>query len=1340
MNFIRIKPGNGEKTRFWEDKWCSEGILKIKNPRLFAPESCKLISVGTKLSHPCIYSSFCRKPRGGSELDQLARLGDVLKEVILSSNEDRWVWDLESTGEFSVSSIRNLIDKKILPNVEPKTRWNKFIPIKINIHTWKIMTNSLPTRFNISCRGICIDSILCATCDRGVETASHLFFSCSVARDVVKLITRWWCIEDVELESFDDWENWFDNIRLPQKNKKMLEGVFFVTWWYLWLFRNKILFDAKSPVKALLFDEISSGVGACMGFLQKPPRSENRWLGLRGGGFFFWQSENRVISLCPKEFISSLVLVQDLTYWPDPIIIPDPYFHHITYFVLTSWRHPWDTEQLRSTKILTMSNREQSAPSQPTSAMRNTVEKGKEPVTQDRGGPVSDPALRKYCDKNYNQLLSIMAEKFNQEKEKNEKLKELKARLNFEGCFGTSRYSNQKSRERSRSPRQRSKEGGVFKRLGSRGKSVSALPDNYNQHSHSRYMEALSESEDSGCGHWKSRSKKKSSREEEDVSQPWVCEETYPFIPRICYFDFPKTRMPIHIKTYDGCEDLEDHLKIFQAAAKTERWAMPTWCHMFNSTLTGNARVWFEDLSPESIDSYDDLKKAFLEDYLQQKKYIKDPIELYNIKQWDGESTEDFVRRREVAASNHERKKTFPPWKQHEGNQKQNFKKGGFRNQQKMERKQDRFSQLTKTPREIFALDKGKFKASPPMTTPIEEMLKAGKLSHLIKELKQNNGNEQPKVAKKGETSGKDKALAILMMKERRSNDHRGRNRRPLCTPSQKVTSSSVDSLSNAKDTGERRSNSPKSRKLVPLECAMVSRLEETPSAAKQIIEEKVKVAINPKYPEQTVMIGYTLIEKGRNNLRNAGATYQRLVDKAFNKQIGKNLELYMDDIVIKSRTKDEIVRDIEETFKTLREINMELNPKKCTFGVEDGMFLGYKANTKGLKVRPDKVDAVLSLSSPKCLKDVQKLNRKLASLNRFLAKSAEKSLPFFKTLKKCTKKSDFHWTMEAEEAFKQMKQLIAELLMLMAPIEKEKLIVYLAATKEIVSAVLMTEREDKQMPIYFFGRALRGPELNYTSIEKLVLALVHTNGFGAGLILTNPEGMDFTYALRFMFDTTNNEAEYETLIAGLQITEQMGVKNLHANVDSRLVTNQVNGTYVAKEADMIRYLEKVKALTGSFKAFSIKQITRSENKKADALSKIASTSFAHLSKQVLVEELKEKSISEVEILAVVEEEGDTWMTPLFKYLAEGTLPADVKKFRDDPFKDWCEKLCIRHHFASVKHPQTNSLVERANRCLGEEIKARLDARSKNWMEELPHVLWAHRTMIKTSNGDTRSH
>ncbi|GJX00008.1 reverse transcriptase domain-containing protein [Tanacetum coccineum] len=142
--------------------------------------------------------------------------------------------------------------------------------------------------------------------------------------------------------------------------------------------------------------------------------------------------------------------------------------------------------------------------------------------------------------------------------------------------------------------------------------------------------------------------------------------------------------------------------------------------------------------------------------------------------------------------------------------------------------------------------------------------------------------------------------------------------------------------------------------------------------------------------------------------LKNARATYQRLVDKTFQKQIGRKLEVYVDDLVIKSRTEQEIIRDMKETFKTLREINMKLNPKKCAFGMREGTFLGYKVNADGLRVCPDKVEAVLNLPSLKCLKGVQKLNGKLASLNRFLSKLAEKSLPFFKTLKKCTKKSDF--------------------------------------------------------------------------------------------------------------------------------------------------------------------------------------------------------------------------------------------------------------------------------------------------------------------------------------------
>ncbi|GJT48647.1 reverse transcriptase domain-containing protein [Tanacetum coccineum] len=96
------------------------------------------------------------------------------------------------------------------------------------------------------------------------------------------------------------------------------------------------------------------------------------------------------------------------------------------------------------------------------------------------------------------------------------------------------------------------------------------------------------------------------------------------------------------------------------------------------------------------------------------------------------------------------------------------------------------------------------------------------------------------------------------------------------------------------------------------------------------------------------------------------------------------------------------------------------------------------------------------------------------------------------------------------------------------------------------------------------------------------------------------------------------------------------------------------------------------------------------------------------------------------------------WDKIVYRFGLPGEIISDNgKQFRDNPFKDWCEKLCIHQCFASVKHPQANGLVERANRSLGEGIKAWLDERSKDWTKELPHVLWAHRTMIKSSNGDT---
>nr|GEV16690.1 reverse transcriptase domain-containing protein [Tanacetum cinerariifolium] len=407
--------------------------------------------------------------------------------------------------------------------------------------------------------------------------------------------------------------------------------------------------------------------------------------------------------------------------------------------------------------------------------------------------------------------------------------------------------------------------------------------------------------------------------------------------------------------------------------------------------------------------------------------------------------------------------------------------------------------------------------------------------------------------------------------------------------------------------------------------------------------------------------------------LKNAGSTYQRVMDKAFKRQMGRNKEVYFDDLVVKSHTKAKMVRDIEETFRTLRKINMKLNPQKCSFGLAEGVFLGYVITPEGIKPCPDKTAAVLQLPSPQTVKEVQSLNGKLASLNRV----------------------DFRWTAKAEQAFQQLKQHLSDLPLLVAPRPQEDLIMYLSATHGAISAVMSHPDVARQLQKWSImlgehnityrprtsvkgqiladflneisGNASQGVPVATTQEEPWTLFTDGSScvdGSGAGLILTNPEGVEFTYALRFQFTASNNEAEYEALVAGLRIATQMGVKNVQVNVDSKLVANQVLETYVAKEDNMIKYLEIVKGLVSGFTTFSISQVQRSKNKKAYALSKIASISFPYLSKQVLVEVLETKSIAGKEVTAVIEEEGPTWMTELVDYLNKGILPGDEKETR----------------------------------------------------------------------------
>nr|GFB08824.1 RNA-directed DNA polymerase, eukaryota [Tanacetum cinerariifolium] len=205
-------------------------------------------------------NSFRRMPRGEIEHAQFTELSDRVYDVILLPISDRWIWSLEGSGEFTVTSIRMEIDDKRLSGVTSKTRWIKSVPIKVNVHAWKVKLDALLTRLNISRRGIVIDSILCPICDNGVESSNHLFFTCNLARQLSRMITHLWDTPQVEGNSYDDWWSWLLSWRLSSKYKLILEGIFYVTWWYLWSYRNKLLFESKNPLKATIFDDIVSSL------------------------------------------------------------------------------------------------------------------------------------------------------------------------------------------------------------------------------------------------------------------------------------------------------------------------------------------------------------------------------------------------------------------------------------------------------------------------------------------------------------------------------------------------------------------------------------------------------------------------------------------------------------------------------------------------------------------------------------------------------------------------------------------------------------------------------------------------------------------------------------------------------------------------------------------------------------------------------------------------------------------------------------------------------------------------------------------------------------------------
>ncbi|XP_058722967.1 uncharacterized protein LOC131594783 [Vicia villosa] len=374
-----------------------------------------------------------------------------------------------------------------------------------------------------------------------------------------------------------------------------------------------------------------------------------------------------------------------------------------------------------------------------------------------------------------------------------------------------------------------------------------------------------------------------------------------------------------------------------------------------------------------------------------------------------------------------------------------------------------------------------------------------------------------------------------------------------------------------------------------------------------------------------------------------------------------------------------------------------------------------------------------------------------LTALSRFVTKSAQHALPFFKLLRK---EATFEWSEECEPALSHLKQVLSKPPVLSRPDDNEPLYLYLAVSNEAVSAALIREIDDGQKPVYFTSKALQGPEVQYQQIEKVALALVtaarrlryyflaHTiivqtdqpikqllnrpdmagrmlrwslelsefdvqyesrralkaqaladfvaemtlianspspaenkwtiyvdgasssSGSGAGIILENDEGLIIEVSLVLSFNTSNNQAEYEALLAGLRLAEDVGAREVKIYTDSQLIASHVSGDYQAKNDVLAEYLMLVKDKMKKFAKAEVEHIPREHNSRADVLSKLASTKKKGGNKSVIQEILSRPSIDKgaqpLTVLAIGDD--NCWMTPMYNCLTKDELPTDAKE------------------------------------------------------------------------------
>ncbi|KAJ9567722.1 hypothetical protein OSB04_003688 [Centaurea solstitialis] len=326
--------------------------------------------------------------------------------------------------------------------------------------------------------------------------------------------------------------------------------------------------------------------------------------------------------------------------------------------------------------------------------------------------------------------------------------------------------------------------------------------------------------------------------------------------------------------------------------------------------------------------------------------------------------------------------------------------------------------------------------------------------------------------------------------------------------------------------------------------------------------------------------------------LKNAGSTYQRLVNMMFKEHLGRTMEVYIDDMLVKSERSIDHVAHLKQSFDILRQYKMKLNPTKCSFGVRAGKFLGYLVTQRGIEASPEQVKAITEIQSPRNIKENQ----------------------------------GFLWTDEQEKALQKLKQYMASPPLLTKPVVGESLQLYLAVSKNATSAVLVREEDQQQRPIYYISKSFLDAETSGFDIEFKPKTTIKSQAladfvaeFSPGVEPTTCDEVNNVMIsdnkpwLLYVDGSSNVRGcglgvVFKSSQGGnMDIALRLGAKQLHVRSDSLLVVNQINGDFQAKDSKTMNYLKAVKDRIAQSEYFLIEQIPRDLNMQADALANLGS-------------------------------------------------------------------------------------------------------------------------------------